>query len=359
MFGNLGDHRRQSAPFCFNFSICPFALKVALLCAVVSAVLKYGELENSWQLQDVLSQVTFDSTAYGGFSALLGIVVVFRTGQAYGRFWDGSTLTHQMRGDWFDAASSIISFTRVAKASRADVFKFRHTIVRLFSMLHALSLAELEDDSDGDDERWAFRLRLIDGCGIDVDSIRALKKAECKVELVFHWIQSIVMINIETGILSAPTPILTRAYSELASGMVKFHDCLKIARISVPFPYTQATLMLLVMHLILTPFVMVFETSHPLISGILAFIQVFILWSLQSIAIELENPFGADANDLDVHEMQHDMNNRLLLLLDPIADIQPSLSKDYLWDHDVLMDFIFTHCKPLSGNLVALAGIDT
>lgn len=42
------------------------------------------------------------------------ILVVFRTGQAYNRFWDGSTLTHQMRGDWFDAASSIISFTRTA-----------------------------------------------------------------------------------------------------------------------------------------------------------------------------------------------------------------------------------------------------
>ena len=39
--------------------------------------------------------------------------------------------------------------------------------------------------------------------------------------------------------MSAPSPILTRAYSELASGMVKFHDCLKIARIAVPFPYSQ------------------------------------------------------------------------------------------------------------------------
>lgn len=26
-------------------------------------------------------------------------------------------------------------------------------------MLHALSLAELEDDDDEDEERWAFRLR--------------------------------------------------------------------------------------------------------------------------------------------------------------------------------------------------------
>lgn len=186
---------------------------------------------------------------------------------------------------------------------------------------------------------------VIDGVGIDVESLRALKKAECKVELVFHWIQSIVVTSIlaflfvslgllrkfrksavtpstgvrllvgvgvtelesqwkllswsfdtrgiDCGIMSAPSPILTRAYSELERslgawlmtfqsvegcgrwlvrvawlliiekewflvalpscstfcvcifycgqrGMVKFHDCLKIARIAVPFPYSQA-----------------------------------------------------------------------------------------------------------------------
>lgn len=35
--------------------------------------------------------------------------------------------------------------------------------------------------------------------------------------------------------------------------------------------------------------------------GIFTFVTVFILWVLHSISIELENPFGADANDLDVH----------------------------------------------------------
>lgn len=47
----------------------------------------------------------------------------------------------------------------------------------------------------------------------------------------------------------------------------------------------------------------------------------------------LENPFGADANDLDVHDMQHDMNNRLLLLLDPISAIIPTLSGNQVQDH--------------------------
>ena len=47
----------------------------------------------------------------------------------------------------------------------------------------------------------------------------------------------------------------------------------------------------------------------------------------------LENPFGADANDLDVHDMQHDMNNRLLLLLDPVSASIPTLSGNHVQDH--------------------------
>ncbi|CAE7241701.1 unnamed protein product [Symbiodinium sp. CCMP2456] len=327
-----------SALFHLNGSVFPFATKVALPCALVAFLFKYGDVHEWPVLTDILSHTEMDATVYNAFSTLLGILVVFRTGQAYDRFWDGSTLTHQMRGDWFDAASSIISFTRTSKADAKKLWEFRQIVVRLFSMLHALSLAELEDDDDEDDDRWAHRLRLIDGTGIDVTSLKALKKAECKVELVFHWIQSIVVCSIDCGIMSAPSPILTRAYSELASGMVKFHDCLKIARIAVPFPYSQATLMLLVIHWIVTPFVMVLGTQTPAVSCVITFITVFILWSLHSIAIELENPFGADANDLDVHDMQHDMNNRLLLLLDPISAQLPRLSGQHVQDHECLLD---------------------
>ena len=33
-------------------------------------------------------------------------------------------------------------------------------------------------------------------------------------------------------------------------------------------------------------------------------LQVFILWSLNAIALEIENPFGFDANDIDAQAMQ-------------------------------------------------------
>ncbi|CAK9014371.1 unnamed protein product [Durusdinium trenchii] len=335
-FSRLRSQISLTALLHLNGSVFPFATKVAFPCAAVAFVLKLAQVEEWPKLSEALAHAEMDATVYNAFSTLLGILVVFRTGQAYNRFWDGSTLTHQMRGDWFDAASSIISFTRTSKADRAKLWEFRQIVVRLFSMLHALSLAELEDDDDEDEDRWAYRLRVIDGVGIDITSLKALKKAECKVELVFHWIQSIVVTSIDCGIMSAPSPILTRAYSELASGMVKFHDCLKIARIAVPFPYSQATLMLLVIHWLLTPFMMTLGTQSPAVCCALASAQTLGREGHQLCT--LENPFGADANDLDVHDMQHDMNNRLLLLLDPISAIIPTLSGNQVQDHELLLE---------------------
>eukprot|EP00913_Durusdinium_trenchii_P016498 g15507.t2 len=93
---------------------------LAFPCAAVAFVLKLAQVEEWPKLSEALAHAEMDATVYNAFSTLLGILVVFRTGQAYNRFWDGSTLTHQMRGDWFDAASSIISFTRTGFASEAS-----------------------------------------------------------------------------------------------------------------------------------------------------------------------------------------------------------------------------------------------
>jgi len=64
---------------------------------------------------------------------------------------------------------------------------------------------------------------------------------------------------------------------------------------------------------------------HPLWAAVFSFVQVFILWSLNFIAIELENPFGRDVNDLDGRALQADMNDRLLLIVQPHQKAIPFL----------------------------------
>ena len=53
-------------------------------------------------------------------------------------------------------------------------------------------------------------------------------------------------------------------------------------------------------------------------------------WSLDYIAIEIENPFGMDANDIDGCHLQEQMNRHLILLISEDASILPTLSP-YQW----------------------------
>jgi len=64
-------------------------------------------------------------------------------------------------------------------------------------------------------------------------------------------------------------------------------------------------------------------------AAILSFTQVFVLWSLNTIATSIENPFGRDANDIDGTLMQCEFNEWLRMCLLPHVDRSPSLSEDF------------------------------
>merc|ERR1719473_1310421 len=61
-------------------------------------------------------------------------------------------------------------------------------------------------------------------------------------------------------------------------------------------------------------------TSLPIGAFAFTLCSAMCFWSLELIAAELENPFGDDVNDLPVLGFQEDLNQGLLLLVDPMAD---------------------------------------
>merc|ERR1712232_1318293 len=154
-----------------------------------------------------------------------------------------------------------------------------------------------------------------------------LLKSEMKVELLFEWIQQLVVENISSGVLSIPPPILSRSFQELANGMVEHHNALKIAEIPYPFPYAQVCDCVLLAHWILTPIVTAVWVSHPVWAGVFSFVQVFILWSLNLTAIEIENPYGRDANDISGEHLQKQFNKELMLLVQPETERTPKMSR--------------------------------
>lgn len=302
--------------FLWHGSVFPYAGCIAAPCAFLSAITR--ELIDRNQIPFLAGEnaVLKESQAWSGFTFLIGFLIVFRTSQSYSRFWDGLSAVHRMQAEWFDSAAALVAFCSTSKASEEDVQMFKHTIVRLLSMLHAAALGQLEDTRAGtDDMRAAFSYELLDVESLDLDSRKRIKFSDSRAELIFTWVQAVIVKNMDTGVLSIAPPILSRTFQTLSNGMVAFHDAVKISDTPFPFPYAQTCDFLLIMHWIISPFVYSQFTKSSFWAFVFCFTQVFIFWALNLTAVEIENPFGVDANDLDGHHMQKEMNKYLRLLV--------------------------------------------
>lgn len=312
-------------------SVFPRAGKIAIFSGALSLVVHWGKSEG--HLVFLEKDVLINNSVWGGFVTLVVFLVVFRTSQSYNRFNDGASSTFKMRAEWFDACSSLVSFCRFSTAPREQVENFKHRLVRLFSIMHAVALGEIEDScADTEMDIEAYKFELLDADGIDDESLLVIMTCDAKVELLFQWIQQTVVDNIKCGVLNIPPPILTRAFQEMANGMVAVNEAMRISCIPFPFPYAQTCDFLLFMVSFISPVITAQWTREIAWAFVFTFTQIFVLWCLNFIAEEIENPFGADENDLDGHGLQQEMNSQLVLLLRSSTARLPTLSERAVWN---------------------------
>lgn len=321
---------RISFIFRFHGSVFGQAFLVAVPSAALSSLLTW--FRRNSDIEVFKTSVLERQAAWTAFGSLVGFVVVFRSSQSYGRFWDGCEAIYSMRAEWFNAASSLTAFTSGSPAPKELVWQFRHALMRLFSIIHAAALCDLDSCNSPEESNLYETIEIIGLNGLDPQSLQTFQKSHCKVGLVFHWIQQLVVENIANKVMAAAPPIVTRAFQEAASGMVSYHEAMAIATVPIPFPYAQSTQLLLMVHWIIMPIVVSVWVDQPGWAFVFCWMQVFILWSLNAIAIELENPFGQDANDFDACYLQQILNQSLLLLLDPKVDKLPELVRGSIMD---------------------------
>eukprot|EP00929_Paragymnodinium_shiwhaense_P041241 TRINITY_DN2142_c0_g3_i1.p1 TRINITY_DN2142_c0_g3~~TRINITY_DN2142_c0_g3_i1.p1 ORF type:complete len:579 (-),score=144.44 TRINITY_DN2142_c0_g3_i1:292-2028(-) len=309
-----------------------FAIPAAILSVLLIMI---DDWAPTYREQSGLNQAS-GSQLWAATTAVLASLVTFRTNKAYGRFWEGTSLLHMMRGEWFDSVSCCITFSRSAKGEKPrEVEDFRHTMVRLMSLCHGSALEEIAGIDRG-------MLPSIDALGLDNPTLKHLNDcAEVyefnRVEVLLHLQQSLIIKALDSGVLKIAPPILSRVFQTLSRGFVNLLNCKKIADTRFPFPYAQVIAILLYFHAINTPLLIsnVFTGSawSYFWAPVFTFMPVFGLHSLNAVAIELENPFGDDDNDLPLDHFQHEMNACLMMLVqdnaDLIAGVRTTCCKDY------------------------------
>jgi len=149
-----------------------------------------------------------------------------------------------------------------------------------------------------------------------------------KVEVMLHLVQSLITKAHEDAVLNIPPPILSRVFQTISRGFVNLLNAKKITDTRFPFPYAQLITFLLLSLTVLTPLMLSNLIASKILVAFFTFVPIFGMFSLNFIAIELENPFGVDDNDLPLANFQLEMNSCLLMLLHHNTDLIASVSPD-------------------------------
>eukprot|EP00437_Effrenium_voratum_P006546 CAMPEP_0181432914 /NCGR_PEP_ID=MMETSP1110-20121109/19017_1 /TAXON_ID=174948 /ORGANISM="Symbiodinium sp., Strain CCMP421" /LENGTH=361 /DNA_ID=CAMNT_0023556341 /DNA_START=89 /DNA_END=1174 /DNA_ORIENTATION=- len=205
------------------------------------------------------------------------------------------------------------------------------------SLCHGSALEEISGD--------VVELAVIDVMGLDSQTLNHLW--ECsevhkfnRVEVCLHLLQTLITKALDDGILKIPPPILSRVYQTISRGFVNLLNTKKITDTKFPYPFAQIIAVFLLVHILLTPALISASVPHRFLAPVFTFLAVFGMFSLNFISMELENPFGLDANDLPLEHFQQEMNDCLLMLLHPNTDLVAEMDPSGKLDFKVLYDEI-------------------
>eukprot|EP00929_Paragymnodinium_shiwhaense_P117851 TRINITY_DN8922_c0_g1_i1.p1 TRINITY_DN8922_c0_g1~~TRINITY_DN8922_c0_g1_i1.p1 ORF type:complete len:616 (-),score=98.25 TRINITY_DN8922_c0_g1_i1:454-2301(-) len=320
-----------SVAFAFSLkgSVFPKAFVWAFPCSVTSVVLHIVFHENE-KVMWALGAGDVAASVLGGFTFILGFLVVFRSQQAYSRWWEGGTLLQQLRGEWFNSYSCLLAFCNSDPSQREQVREFQHKLVRLFSLLYGCALQQVATL----DEK---KFEVIDLDGFYRPSMEFLQECPDRCEVTLQWIQRLIIDADQQGLVKVAPPILSRVFNELGNGIVNLNNARKITEFPIPFPLAQMITVMLLFHAMVTPVMCAATVSTMYWAAIITFVVTFSYWSINYIAVELEMPFGDDDNDLPLREMQEDMNRSLsMLMVDMAQEVPPFHFKEV---HRELMSF--------------------
>jgi len=295
--------------------VLPYALFSAAQVLMLKG-LKYWDV---YDFSDVFDHPYF----YQIYTFVLGFVLVFRCNLAYQRFWEGRTCLELMSSKWSDAALQAVIFDNCAKKPDMDRRAFRARILSLFSLLHGTAIARLQDCEED--------VEVIEG----IDPLLATtslngEAVKDQVFMVFTWVQDTLIRRLGYGGLAVPAPIATRLFQELSNGMLGYNNAAKIHDTPFPFPYAQLITLALAILTLTCGFVMNCFVKSAWWAAVFTFVAIAGYYAINEVAIELEDPFGDDANDLPMGSYQRDYNNRLrpLLRLDEAMYRAPALELD-------------------------------
>lgn len=235
---------------------------------------------------------------------VLGLMLVFRTNTAYERFWEGrklwggliNTTRNLTRQIWVN----VLEKDTGDRQQKTDVL---HLVVA-FSIATKLSL-----------RREPINLELQDL--LPPQQYFKLKEMNNPPLEIAFWISDYLQSQYQRHCLNA---YQLNAMQELVNLMVDIlGGCERILKTPIPLAYAIHLKQLLLIYCLTLPFQLVGDLGFW--TGLIVILISFTLFGIEEIGIEIENPFGRDANDLPLD----DICKTMLRNVEDLASLHPSV----------------------------------
>uniref|UniRef100_A0A7S2LR46 Bestrophin homolog n=1 Tax=Leptocylindrus danicus TaxID=163516 RepID=A0A7S2LR46_9STRA len=234
--------------------------------------------------------ITFDDAGHKMLATMVAYLVVSRVNAAYCRFWEARTLLSHALFSARQFSVNTVIFTNQDLSERANEWRFemRQGILELLSA----SLDALQDEDFHKDRKLKY-----------LESTDTRKGYTASITQISHQLQD--MIVQQKDYLEKPMLIQKelKLHESISDFMTDINELAKISATPYPFPTTQMTRILLFVWMFTLPFALVNNAEDQYSTPILMFFITYGFFGLEFVAIELDDPFGTDPNDLEMSKL--------------------------------------------------------
>ena len=260
----------------FKGSVIPAILPRVAICMIFAIAVTVGHFLG-WKLSMSFQVVP---------SIVIGLLLVFRTNTAYERFWEGrkawgtliNTVRNLSRSIW-------ITITEQEATDRQEKIVVLRLLVAfaIATKLHLRSEKLDPEIADFLPKDYYEKLQTMNNPPLEIA----------------FWIGDYLQQSYEKGCIH---PYQLSAMLKLLDNMVDVLGiCERILKTPIPLAYIIHLRQLIFLYCFTAPFELINSLGWltPLFVGVIA----FTVFGIEEIGVEIENPFGHDANDLPLDQI--------------------------------------------------------
>ncbi|MEP6487019.1 hypothetical protein NDI43_12175 [Microcoleus vaginatus GB2-A3] len=277
-------------------SVIPSILPRVLLCGgfgVLISLLHFFKLPVS---MPILSSIVP--------SIVLGLLLVFRTNTAYERFWEGRKMWGTLVNNVRNLARQI--WVAIEEKDPQDIVIKKAVLRLLPAFAVAMKLHLRQEQINPELEPLMSPAQY--------QKLKSMNNPP--LEIAF-WIEDYMHEQYERNCLDV---YQLTGMNELLNSMIDvLGGCERILKTPIPLAYAIHLKQLLLLYCLALPFQMVNDLSWG--TGPVVALISFTLFGIEEIGIEIENPFGHDANDLPLTNICAAMQRNI----DDLISLSPSV----------------------------------